>query len=258
MNQSFAIPISTRATFRGPLPLLQLLHPRELWRPCLAALVVGALAAVVSVRVLGWPLWVASAIALATFLAPTLLKWRMDWRRFGLTVTLLGALLTVQGFHTIEHVAQWVQYHLLFWSMRQSSGFISPANAEWVHFVWNWGVLIAVVVLVRGGLRNIWGGLLLGVAIAHTVEHTYTFVRYLMVLQDLRELGVTNVTAQGLAGILGRDGWLARSAWTQGTFLCSIPGLTTAIRLDVHFWWNVVEMTLLTLAGHVYLRKTRV
>ena len=119
-------------------------------------------------------------------------------------------------------------------------------------------MLIAVVVLVRGGLRNIWGGLLLGVAIAHTVEHTYTFVRYLMVLQDLRELGVTNVTAQGLAGILGRDGWLARSAWTQGTFLCSIPGLTTAIRLDVHFWWNVVEMTLLTLAGHVYLRKTRV
>ena len=253
MNQPLTLP--THPTFTGPLPLLQLLHPREQTRVYLAAIVIGVVTAVVSVRVFGWPLWVASAIALAVFLAPNALKWRLDWRRFGLTVTLLGALLTVQGFHTIEHIAQWVQYHLLFWSMRQSSGFISPANAEWVHFVWNWGVLITIALLVRGGLRNVWGGLLLGVALAHTLEHTYAFVRYLMVLQDLRALGVTNITAQGLPGILGRDGWLARSAWTQGTILCSIPGLTTAIRLDVHFWWNVIEMTLLAVAGHIYLMK---
>ena len=32
-------------------------------------------------------------------------------------------------------------------------------------------------------------------------------------------------------------------------------GLTTAVRLDVHFWWNALEMALLLMAGHVYLRK---
>ena len=76
--------------------------------------------------------------------------------------------------------------------------------------------------------------------------------RYVMVLQDLRTLGVANVAAQGLPGILGRDGWLATSAVTQGTFICRMPGLTTAVRLDVHFWWNIGETTLLLLAGNRY------
>jgi hypothetical protein len=74
------------------------------------------------------------------------------------------------------------------------------------------------------------------------------------VLNELGQLGVTGITAQGLPGILGRDGWLARSELTRGTFLCNLPGLTTASRLDVHFWWNVGETALLLLAGHSYLR----
>jgi len=63
------------------------------------------------------------------------------------------------------------------------------------------------------------------------------------------------VTAQGLPGIIGRDGWLARSVVTQGTFLCTLPGLTTAMRLDVHFWWNLIEMSLLLIAGSLFLRS---
>jgi hypothetical protein len=31
--------------------------------------------------------------------------------------------------------------------------------------------------------------------------------------------------------------------------------VTTALRLDVHFWWNVVEMILLICAGHLFLRR---
>jgi hypothetical protein len=81
------------------------------------------------------------------------------------------------------------------------------------------------------------------------------FVRHLQVLGELKTMGVTTVTAQGLPGILGRDGWLARSPYTQFTFLCSVPGLTTAVRLDVHFWWNVVETALALCAGHVFLRR---
>ncbi len=255
MNQT-VLPSSIAMSEDRPVTLPQLLNPRAFTPHYLIAIGLGAVVSLVGTMLLKWPLWLASAVILAILLIPIAIKSRTDLKRYGLTVALLGALLTVQGFHTIEHIAQWVQYHLLFWSMRQSSGLISPANAEWVHFVWNWGVLLAVLILVRGGLRNIWAGFLLGVALAHTIEHTYTFIRYFMVLQELRELGVTNITAQGLPGIIGRDGWLARSAWTQGTILCSIPGLTTAIRLDVHFWWNVLEMGMLTLAGGAFLRRT--
>jgi len=60
-------------------------------------------------------------------------------------------------------------------------------------------------------------------------------------------------TAQGLPGIIGRDGWLARSPLTQGTFLCTLPGITTAMRLDVHFWWNIIETTLLLGAATWFL-----
>jgi hypothetical protein len=54
--------------------------------------------------------------------------------------------------------------------------------------------------------------------------------------------------------VFGRDGWLARSAATEGAFLCRLPGLTTATRIDVHFWWNIGEIALLLAAAHVFLR----
>lgn len=87
------------------------------------------------------------------------------------------------------------------------------------------------------------------------MEHTYLFIRYQQVLSELHQMNIFSVTAQGLPGILGRDGWLARSAATKGTFLCTLPGLTTAMRLDVHFWWNVIEMLLLLCAGSLFLRS---
>lgn len=240
---------------RGPrLPLLTLLHPRELTPAVLATLALGVLAAAVAMRVAGLPLWGATALMLGLLIIPGALKWRADARRYGRTAMLLSALLVAQGFHAVEHIAQWTQYHLLGWTARASTGLLSPANAEWVHFVWNWLVVLVVLALVAGGMRNIWAWLLLAWALAHTFEHTYLMVRHLLVLNELGQLGVRGITAQGLPGILGRDGWLARSELTRGTFLCQLPGLTTANRLDVHFWWNVGETVLLLLAGHFYLR----
>jgi hypothetical protein len=95
--------------------------------------------------------------------------------------------------------------------------------------------------------------LLLLWASAHTFEHTYLFVRHLQVLDDLRRMGVSGVTAQGLPGIFGQDGWLERSPITQGTFLCTLPGFTTAPRLDVHFWWNIGETALMIPAANTYM-----
>jgi hypothetical protein len=197
----------------------------------------------------------ATLIVLVVLFPIGLLQWRDDLRRDGWLVMLLSIVVVSQGIHSIEHFVQWGQYHVLYWTTRQSNGLLSAANAEWVHFVWNWAVLIVVLLLIKGGMRNFWTYLLLAVAIGHTIEHTYMFIRHLQVLTELRDLGVTLLTAQGLPGICGRDGWLARSEFTRGTFLANIPGITTAIRLDVHFWWNAIEISLVLLAGHFYLRK---
>jgi hypothetical protein len=235
-----------------------LINPRGMWRYVLAALVAGTVAAVVLVWAGRAPSWAGVLLVLIGLLPVGIAKWRDDARVFGPVVMAMGALITVQGLHTVEHVIQWLQYHVLSWTARESVGLLSPANAEVVHFVWNWGVFLAALWLIRRGARNIWLWLLLMVAAFHAVEHTYTFVRYLQVLSDLRELGVTNVPAQGLPGIIGRDGWLARSPLTQGTLLCSLPGLTTAIRLDVHFYWNALEVLLLVPGAARILAVSRV
>jgi len=236
-------------------PLLSLLHPRQHTRLVLASLGVGLLVSYTAVALGMLPLWAATALVLAILLPAGLLKWHDDYRRYGTTAVTLSILVTTQGLHTVEHIVQWIQYHLFYLTMRQSNGLLSPANSEWVHFVWNWLVLAAVVLLLRSGMRGSWIWLLLAVALFHTVEHTYTFVRYQIILRELTAMDVLNVTAQGLPGIVGRDGWLARSEWTRGTWICSLPGLTTAVRLDIHFWWNTLEMALLLVAGHRHLRR---
>ena len=240
-----------QATF----PLVRLLHPKQHTRFVLISLAIGLIASYTAVA-LGWlPLWGATAMTLLILLPAGVLKWHNDRRRYGTTLMILSILLTVQGLHTVEHLIQWTQYHILYWTMRQSNGLLSPANAEWVHFIWNWLVLIVVVVLMARGMRNGWMWVLLTMAALHTVEHSYTFIRYQMILRELTAMDVLNATAQGLPGIIGRDGWLARSEWTRGTWICTIPGLTTAVRLDIHFWWNVLEMTSLVIAGHYFLRQ---
>jgi hypothetical protein len=246
--------ITARVDRTPRFPVLRLLHPREQTPLVLGTLALGALVGWAAMQRLGWPLWGATAATIVLLLVPGVVKWRSDARRYGGVVMILSILLAAQGFHAVEHITQWIQFHMLHWTARASTGLLSAANAEWVHFTWNWIVLLTVITLLRGGMRNIWSWLLLGWALAHTLEHSYMFIRHLQVLDELRRVGITSITAQGLPGVLGRDGWLARSEATQGTFLCRLPGVTTASRLDVHFWWNIGETLLLLVAADRYLR----
>lgn len=242
-------------TARRPrFPILALLHPRERTTLVLAAFALALALGFAGMRLLAWPLWVASALGLWLLLLAGVLKWRDDLRRYGLVVMVLSMLLVAQGFHTVEHLVQIVQYHVLKWPPFASSGLISAANAEWVHFVWNWLVVALAAYLVRGGMRGRWGWLFLIWAFAHASEHSYMMMRYLEMSSELSRLGFPQLSAQGLPGVLGRDGWLARSPATQGTFLCRLPGVTTAPRIDVHFWWNAGEVVLLALAANSFLR----
>jgi hypothetical protein len=241
------------AGIRVQLPLLTLLHPRRHTALLAGALAGALLVGALLVRSELLPVWGAAAMVLATLMLAAIPKWRDDRRRYGTSAMLLCILVLAQGFHWVEHVVQWAQYHLLGWELRAAVGILSPANAEWVHFAWNWLVLVSVMVLMRSGMRGGWAWLLLVWASAHTIEHTYLFVRHLELLSALRQMGVSDVTAQGLPGILGQDGWLARSDATRGSFLCTLPGLATAPRLDVHFWWNVGETALLLPAANAYM-----
>lgn len=236
-------------------PLLALLNPGRLAPAVAISFAAGLAVGWFAYQFLGFPIWSITMIVLLALLPVGVVKWRADLRLYGPTVMLLSIILVAQGTHTIEHIVQWIQYYILNMPARRSTGLLSAANAEWVHFVWNWAVLIVVLGLVRGGMHNFWATLLLIVTTAHTLEHTYMFVRHLMVLSELYQMNIYNVTAQGLPGIIGRDGWLARSTFTQNTFLCTLPGLTTAMRLDVHFWWNVIETSLMLCAGAVFLRS---
>lgn len=236
-------------------PILTLLNPGRLAPATAASFAAGLALGWSAYHFLAFPLWSITLIVLLALVPVGMVKWRGDLRQYGATVMLLSIILVSQGIHTIEHVTQWVQYYVLYLPARQSNGLVSAANAEWVHFVWNWAVLLIVIGLMRGGMRNIWAVLLLTVATAHTLEHTYMMIRHLLVLDELRQMGVYTVTAQGLPGIIGRDGWLARSALTKNTFIRLLPGVTTAMRLDVHFWWNLIEMFLLLGAGSMFLKS---
>jgi hypothetical protein len=170
----------------------------------------------------------------------------------------LSILLVTQSLHTVEHLAQWIQYYLLAWPLKASSGLISPLNAEIVHFSWNMAVLVVVIWLVESRLRNRWMWLLLLWAGAHTAEHTYMFVNYVQEVQRLASQGLPLNAAQGLPGFFGRNGWLAANLPAAGpvAWLCQLaPGLTSAPRLDVHFWWNLGEIGLLLTAAHTSMSR---
>ncbi|GAB4121068.1 MAG: hypothetical protein Fur005_24670 [Roseiflexaceae bacterium] len=237
------------------IPLVQLVHPREQIRPIALTFLFGVALGVLAVTMGLTPLWGAVLAVLALLMVAAIPKWLIDRQRYGTPAMVLCILVATQGFHTVEHIAQWIQFHILRWPFFKASGLISPANAEWVHFVWNWAVLLTVIYLFRNGMRGIWAVLLLAWAGAHTFEHSYLMLRYLDTLGQLSALGVRDVAAQGLPGILGRDGWLASAEVTQNTFLCRLPGLATAQRLDVHFWWNVGEITLLLPAANAYMSR---
>lgn len=236
-------------------PILAILHPREHTKLIAVTGSLALMSAIVSRSVFHWELWQAVALVLVIMTVPAAVKWRADARRYGTTAAIAGALVTLQGLHTVEHVTQWVQRHVLHEPLRQANGLLSPANSEWVHFLWNWSVFVAVVLLMFRGMRGFWGWALFVWALAHSLEHTYMFWRYLEVRSELAALGFDDVTAQGLPGIVGRGGWLDLNGGPQLTVICGLPGITTADRIDAHFVWNAGEILLAIPAVHYLLRN---
>lgn len=231
--------------------LLELLDFRNRRALALLAAAVGLILAGAAVYGAGMPVWGGSLIFLGTLAVPVGLKWWDDFRRLGVAAFALSALLMLQGLHFVEHATQMVQYYLLDRPPALSQGFISSLNIEWVHFIWNLAVWVLTVYLLRRGMAGGWGWALLLWTTGHTLEHAYLLARYLQVMQELVALGLPGFgVSQALPGILGRDGWLAESN------ICGqIPGLTTAPRVTIHFFWNLGETALLLFAAHFNLSR---
>jgi hypothetical protein len=232
--------------------MLNLLRFRGRTLPLAIGSSVGLLLAGLAMTQANLPVWGGTMMFLGAIAIPVALKFRDDLALWGMAACVLGGLLLLQGFHTIEHVVQLIQFYVLNRPPVQSQGLISSLNVEWVHFIWNWTVWGMVVFLMRNGMKSIFTIPFFVWMTMHSLEHTYMLLNYLHVSAELGQLNLPQFgSAQVLPGVLGRDGWLANNL----AFCRNIPGLSTLPRVAVHFYWNVGEMILLLLAAREALPK---
>src|SRR5687767_7974926 len=90
------------------VPLLTLLHPREQTRLVLLLLPLGLCLWGIVVAAAGLPIWGATSLVLGLMLIPGVMKWRSDLMRYGQSIMVLSILIAMQGFHSLEHLAQWI------------------------------------------------------------------------------------------------------------------------------------------------------
>lgn len=144
-------------------------------------------------------------------------------------LVLLSFLTISQATHFAEHVVQMVQLHVLGLRGPEAQGFISRLNTEWVHFLWNAWVLVAVIVLLTRFRTNAWLVLVAALAAWHLLEHVAIMTTYL-------GTGVT-----GTPGLLAAGGALA--------------GGSPLARPDLHFLYNLAETVPLLLAWRLQLTR---
>lgn len=143
-------------------------------------------------------------------------------------IALFGTLVVSQLGHVVEHIVQVFQIHVLDMRAPDARGLLSPLDTEWVHFLWNDWILIAIALLLVAypGIRSLW------VAAAfstwHAIEHAYLVAGYLV------------------TGISGQPGLLAAGGLIGGGLPISRP--------DLHLLYNLAELIPLLLAFRIALR----
>jgi hypothetical protein len=115
-----------------------------------------------------------------------------------------------------------IQIHVLGLTGSDARGIFGTLDIEWVHFVWNTWVLLAVVVLLFRYPANKWLWPTAVFSTWHAIEHAYIFSVYLS------------------TGISGTPRLLAQG----GALLGGLP-LT---RPDLHFFYNLIETVPLIIA----------
>lgn len=175
---------------------------------------------------MGWPLWAIVLVTLIPWLPILTSELRWTYRHYG-WLALFYLLVISQGGHVLEHVVQVFQIHVLAVPPREAHGIFGALDVEWVHFIWNSWVLIAVGILLTRFRQNPLLWLALVFAGWHELEHVVIMSTYLA------------TDAAGSPGILSRGGVLG----------------SPFIRPDVHFAYNVIETAPLVGAFVLELRR---
>ncbi len=177
----------------------------------------------------GWPLWVIAVATLVPWFPLLMRETSWTYRHYG-WLALFYVLVLTQSGHVIEHVAQIVQIHILGLPLKEARGIFGALDIEWVHFIWNSWVLIAVVLLLTRFRDNRWLWATLVLAGWHELEHVVIMYRYLT------------------TGVAGTPGLLSHGG--------AIAGGTPLIRPDLHMLYNVIETVPLVVAFFVELRRS--
>ncbi|HEV2071153.1 MAG TPA: hypothetical protein VGR26_15295 [Acidimicrobiales bacterium] len=186
-----------------------------------------ALAVVTSLMVAGvgrlqaWPLW-AIVLAMVVPAMPVFASPAVQLRRHDGALALFYLLVLAQTGHVLEHLSQVTQLHVLHHTGDEAHGVFGALDVEWVHFIWNAAILLAVVLVLRHYRRNLWLWFALAFAGWHQVEHTYIMSVYLQTAQ------------MGTPGLLSAGG--------------ALGGGLPLRRPDLHLLYNVLETTPLVLA----------
>ena len=161
-----------------------------------------------------WPLWgmgLAEAIPwIPLFVAET----ARIYRHYGY-LALFYVLVVTQTGHFFEHVAQVTQIHIFHLAGASARGIFGTLDIEWVHFIWNSWVLVAVLLLLPRFRKNPWLWVTLGLSVWHEIEHLVVFYVYLTTGQP------------GTPGLLARGGLIGGGLPIQ--------------RPDLHFFYNLIE-----------------
>ena len=137
-------------------------------------------------------------------------------------LVLFVVLVGSQAAHCLEHVAQMVQIHLLGLSGANARGVVGNLDIEWVHFVWNTWVIVAVVLLLIHFRTNPWLWATAVLAGWHEVEHAYILSVYVT------------------TGVAGTPGLLSAGGLLGGGLPIGRP--------DLHFLYNLLETMPLVMA----------
>jgi hypothetical protein len=137
-------------------------------------------------------------------------------------------LVLAQAGHLFEHVVQMIQLHAFRLTGSDARGLVGQLDIEWVHFVWNAGVVVLLGALLFHYRANRWLVAACLFAAFHLVEHDVIMMSFLT------------------TGIAGSPGLLSSGG--------SVGGGLPIARPDLHFIYNAIEVSLIAIAYGWQLR----
>ncbi len=182
------------------------------------------------IHMIGMDLWKVALLILLAWLPIFIVKTKEIYRQYH-WLAFFFVLLVAQSVHFTEHVAQMIQIHLMGLSGMQAHGIIGMLDLEWVHFLFDacWVPICVFTLLFVYRKSNPWLWVLAVIVTWHALEHVAIMSVYLR------------------TGIVGSAGLLAHGG--------VIAGGLPLIRPDLHFLYNLIEVTLILIAYTYQLKQ---